>query len=290
MRRGVVGMHQTKRPSLPVVAMCVVLVAAGVIYEVWAASRRSTPLFAEPAPVAIVAAPMPAPTITPDGPKPEPALKPAPKPLPLTKPQPMPKRARTNSVLHNDLNRYVLNVINTYAGGRYPYLLNADYANYNGVTEDISYQGMVLLRAHPSGNRASHCVGVTFEVFFKAMQQRNQDAGLRTSDFNGLTFEQMQDFMLTWYVANGPKPESNVAAAVARYGLGTQIYLLQNAKAGDFIDVSRENLTGHTAVFIKWVWKDGEIIGLRYWSSQGSANGVSYNTEYFNLPDANGVP
>jgi len=147
----------------------------------------------------------------------------------------MPKRARTNAVLHNDLNRYVLNVINTYAGGRYPYLLNTDYANYNGVTEDISYQGMVLLRAHPSGNGASHCVGMTFEVFFKAMQQRNQ-------------------------------------------------------KAGDFIDVSRENLTGHTAVFIKWVWKDGEIIGLRYWSSQGSTNGVSYNTEYFNLPDANGVP
>lgn len=204
MRRGVVGVHQTMRRILPAVAMCVVLVAAGVTYGAWAVSRRSTPLSAEPVPVAIVAAPMP-------------------------------KRARTNAVLHHDLNRYVLNVINTYAGGRYPYLLNTDYANYNGVTEDISYQGMVLLRAHPSGNRASHCVGMTFEVFFKAMQQRNQ-------------------------------------------------------KAGDFIDVSRENLTGHTAVLIKWVWKDGKIIGLRYWSSQGSTNGVSYNTEYFNVPDANGVP
>ncbi|MEW6458573.1 MAG: hypothetical protein AB1441_05835 [Bacillota bacterium] len=48
----------------------------------------------------------------------------------------------------------------------------------------MEYKGRVLARAHPSGNRASHCAGITFKVFFKAMQQRNSDLGLDPGDFN----------------------------------------------------------------------------------------------------------
>lgn len=186
-------------------------------------------------------------------------------------------------------NRYVLNIINTYTGKSYPYLLNNDYKSYNGVTTNLLYKDQVLARAHPSGNRASHCVGITFEVFFKALQQRNIDMGLCPNDINGLTWEQMHDFLLTWYVANGPKSSSNLVMAVGKYGLGRGINNLEDARPGDFIDISRENYTGHAVVFIDWIRDSNKrIIGLKYWSSQPYTKGIGYAEEYFNVRDARG--
>ena len=181
------------------------------------------------------------------------------------------------------LNQYVLDIINTYhiGGGRYPYLLNHDYANYNGVTRNLYYQGKVLLKAHPSGNKASHCVGITFEVFFRAMQERNKDLGIAVDDFNGMNWDNLFDFVMNWYAASGPKRTNNIVTAVERYGVGTGINRLEDVRAGDFIDINRTNGTGHTVVFLNWI-KDGErIVGLRYWSSQPSTRGINYNEEYF---------
>lgn len=187
------------------------------------------------------------------------------------------------------LNSYVLAVIKTYTPGKYPYLLNNDYANYNGVTFNISYQDRLLLKAHPSGNRASHCSGITFEVFFRAMQDRNKKLGLPLDDFNGMSYDQLYNFAMSWYVADGDKQTQNVAKAVEKYGLGRRITRLEDARAGDFIDISRENNTGHTVVFINWLKNDaGKIIGLKYWSSQESTKGISYKEEYFNIADATG--
>lgn len=190
----------------------------------------------------------------------------------------------------DDLNRYVLSVMNTYQIGRYPYLMNTDYNNYNGVTTDLVYQGRTIAKANPNGNRASHCVGITFEVFFKAMQQRNRSLGLPEDNFNNLSPDELRSFMLTWYVANGSKANSNVAVAVERYGLGKRITNLANAKIGDFIDFSRTNNTGHTVIFVGWIRENQEIIGLKYWSSQESTKGIAYKTEYFNVHDDNGQP
>jgi hypothetical protein len=187
-----------------------------------------------------------------------------------------------------ELNNYVLDVIDTYKNGKYPYLMNSDYKNYNGVTTNLVYQDKTIAKANPSGDKASHCVGITFEVFFKAMQQRNQDLGISVNDFNGMTGEEMHDFMLTWYVANGNKSTSNVAAAVEKYGLGKRINSLADAKPGDFVDISRENNTGHTVIFIDAIKQDGQIIGLKYWSSQESTKGIAYKTEYLNIKNKNG--
>lgn len=286
--------------------LCLVLAAAAYTYQGWAASRQSVvaysnltpiegapPLIAlEPAPAVVATAPPPPAPAPVSQPEPTPAPKP---PVTRAPAQRVDLSSRNSSrdnraATEQDLNSYVLNIVKTYPVGRYPYLLNTDYANYNGVTQNIFYQGTLLLRAHPSGSKASHCSGITFEVFYKAMQQRNKEAGLSPSDFNGMSFAEMKDFMLTWYVDNGPKPHSNIAVAVEKYGLGKQIHRLEQAKAGDFIDISRKNSTGHTAVLINWVWKDGKIIGVKYWSSQGSTNGINYNQEYFNVRNANGVP
>ena len=192
-----------------------------------------------------------------------------------------PEQPRGN--LDGYLNSYVLNVITRYeiGPGVFPYLLNNDYQNYNGVTTNLYYQGRLLLRAHPSGNRASHCTGITFEVFFKAMQERNKGLGLDPNDFNGMTWDELFDFVLLWYKAFGAG-NSSCVVAVERYGIGRGITNLEDTKAGDFIQFSRNNRTGHIGVFIEWVRdRCGNIIGFTYWSSQGSTGGISYNTEYF---------
>lgn len=185
------------------------------------------------------------------------------------------------TALFADLNEYVNDQIRGYQGKNYPYLLNNDYAHYNGVTTNIYYQDQILLRAHPSGNRASHCVGITFEVFFQAMQARNKAIGITTSSFNAMSFSQLQDFMLIWYAAAGPKASSNPAYAIVKYGLGKEITSWEQAKSGDFIDFSRSNGTGHSVIFQNWIREDGVIIGLRYWSSQESTDGIGYKSEYF---------
>ncbi len=205
----------------------------------------------------------------------------APPSVPGDHQQPNRQLERQQSALYIDLNDYVLKAISTYQGKSYPYLLNTDYANYNGVTADIHYQDKLLLRAHQSGNRASHCVGITFEVFFRAMQARNAEVGLSQDGFNRMTFSKLQDFMLLWYAAQGPKETSNPAYAIVKYGLGRQIDDWEAAKAGDFIDFSRTNGTGHSVVFINWLRRDGDIVGLRYWSSQASTGGIAYKEEYF---------
>lgn len=197
---------------------------------------------------------------------------------------------RVPSDLSKHLNSYVLELIKTYnlEGNNYPYLLNNDFENYNGVTEDIYYKGDLILKSHPSGNKYSHCTGISFEVFFKAMQSRNKDNGIDINEFNGMTKDELVDFMLTWYVAKGPKSESNLAVAIEKYGLGNRITNLEEVAPGDFIDLSRENNTGHAVIFIDWIREGNRIIGLKYWSSQGSTKGISYKDEYFNIRDNNG--
>ena len=183
----------------------------------------------------------------------------------------------------SELNNYVLKVIPSYDGGEYPYILNNDYDNYNGVTENILYQGSLIAKANLDKSKSSHCVGLTYEVFFKAMQERNKEAGISPDNFNNMNINNMRNFMLTWYDADGrPKSEGEqLAGAIVKYGLGKQITRLEDAKAGDFIDFSRTK-SGHTAVFINWLRDDKDnIVGFKFWSTQKSTNGIAYKEEYF---------
>lgn len=197
---------------------------------------------------------------------------------------------RQDNSLQGYLNKYVLDIINTFKiGSGYPYLLNNDYENYNGVTENIVYDGELLLKSHPSGVKYSHCTGITFEVFFKAMQQRNRELGISANNFNGMNKDELHDFILTWYVAKGSKSESNLTVAIEKYGLGHRITNYEDARPGDFIDLSRENNTGHAVIFINWIRENGKIIGIKHWSSQGSTNGINYKEEYFNIKNSSGI-
>ena len=179
------------------------------------------------------------------------------------------------------LNPYVLKVIDSYPiDGSYPYRWQTkppEYDIYNGVTQNLLYKEQIVAKAHPNGTRCSNCCGLTFEVFFRAMQMRNKDKGVDINDFNGMTFEDLFNFMLIWFVVGkGDNPQM----AIEYYGLGKRIDNWEEAKAGDFCDISRNNSTGHSIIFINWIRdKDKKIIGMRYFSSNSS--GVGYGREYF---------
>jgi len=179
------------------------------------------------------------------------------------------------------LNPYVLKIIDSYPiDGSYPYRWQTnppEYDIYNGVTQNLSYKEQIVAKAHPNGTRCSNCCGLTFEVFFRAMQMRNKDKGVDINDFNGMTFDDLFNFMLIWFVVGeGDNPQK----AIEYYGLGKRIDNWEEAKAGDFCDISRNNNSGHSIIFIEWERNpDGEIAGMKYFSS--GSHGVGFGTEFF---------
>lgn len=77
------------------------------------------------------------------------------------------------------------------------------------------------------------------------------DAGISNDNFNDMSFKNITDFMLTWYTAQGTQKlqGDQLAWAIKKYGLGTRTTNFEEAKTGDFVDLSRTR-SGHTVVFI----------------------------------------
>ena len=50
---------------------------------------------------------------------------------------------------------------------------------------------------------------------------------------------------------------------------------------GDFVQLWRHDGSGHSVIFLDWV-RDGEaLVGLRYWSTQTTTNGIGEAVERF---------
>jgi hypothetical protein len=192
--------------------------------------------------------------------------------------------ARATPVLDDadgDLNPYVLKVIDAYpppGTGEYPYRCKPlEYDKYLGVTQDLYYQGRIVAKAHPNGTRCSYCCGLTFEVLYRAMKLRNTQKGIDPDNFNNMTFYDLFNLIQLWYIEG---EDDSPQKAIQFYGLGKKITNWEEAKAGDFCDFSRNNSSGHSVIFIRWVKNpEGKITGLEYFSS--NSRGIGYLTEYF---------
>ena len=189
---------------------------------------------------------------------------------------------RSTPVLDDEegtLNPYVLKIIDSYPlDGSYPYRWEKnEYDIYNGVTQNLTYKRKILAKAHPNESRSSNCCGLTFEIFFRAMQLRNKQNMLNTDDFNGMNYNDLYNAMLIWFVVeSGDSPMK----AIEYYGLGKKITDWDEAKPGDFCDISRNNNSGHSIIFMTWIRdSEGKITGIKYFSS--GSNGVGFATEYF---------
>jgi hypothetical protein len=177
------------------------------------------------------------------------------------------------------LNPYVMAIAGCYpTDGSYPYRCKPlEYDLYNGVTQDLRYKSRIVAKAHPNWTRCSYCCGLTFEVFVRAMQYRNIQKGLDPDDFNGMSFSDLFNLLQLWYIEGpGDSPQFGIVS----YGLGKKIDKLEDARAGDFLDFSRNNKTGHSVIFVDWVKDDSEkITGFKYFSS--NSKGVGFATEHF---------
>ena len=71
-------------------------------------------------------------------------------------------------------------------------------------------------------------------------------------------------------------------------GDGSLVSQWSDIQAGDFIQFWRNSGSGHNAIFIDWEYDiNDNIIGFVYWSTQGSTDGIGYNSEYFSSVDPN---
>lgn len=188
------------------------------------------------------------------------------------------------------LNPFVLKVISAYPlDGSYRYHCSWDpweYDIYNGVTEDLWYHGMVVAKAYPDGSRVSYCCGFTFEVFVRAMKLRNTQDGLDPDDFNGMSFNDLFNALQLWYIEGNGDSEQR---AIVSYGLGTAITNFEDAKPGDFLSYSTTPAGGHSVIFMGWLRDDhNKIIGLKYFSSNLSTDGIGYGQAHFSDWNANG--
>ena len=152
----------------------------------------------------------------------------------------------------------------------------ADGGGYNlkwggtGTPEEILFDGQRVLAR---GTDGTYCCGFTFTVAMKA--------GAQLELFKGKTLEQIKRFQKEWYGAvDEPElREKQCSLAVGNLGVGRSIPF-DDAQPGDFCQLWRGK-GGHSVIFLEWVEKEGERIGFKYRSSQGSTKGIGDNVEYF---------
>jgi len=178
-------------------------------------------------------------------------------------------------VEESDWNSVMLSLIETYpTDGSYTY----DWTDAgHGTTMDIFYDGSVVAEAGPGAT--CFCCGITFEVYMRTFAQFDEELG-GDGLLNGMTIGDVIDFRRDWFVRDlwGDGP----GVGFANYGLGEPITDWASLKPGDPVQFWRFSGSGHSVIFIEWVTDtDGTIVGLEYWSTQPSTDGVGYQREYF---------
>jgi hypothetical protein len=190
-------------------------------------------------------------------------------------------------LVRKELNPFVLNLIQKYAlGGGYYWPKDS---SSDGTTQDISYQGEIVARKHSSGE--TYCCGLTFEVYLLSYKSVCDSIHIPFK-IDNLTPKDVRQMKSDWFVATG-KLKGPADALVPRK-LGYEIQM-EDAKPGDFLqlwrDVPPPSLSGHSVVFLNWIRAkdrmtggDNTIIGLNYWTTQTSTNGIGKRVEFFGEP------
>lgn len=156
-------------------------------------------------------------------------------------------------------NERVLALIATYPDGGFGGYAWPSRRGMSGTTRDLAAGGTVFAR----GGDGNHCVGVTLEVFWRALD---------ACPGRGPSAAKAQQLKRTWYVPTDRGAGS--AAALPSAGLGTPI-ALDDARPGDFVQAWRADGLGHSMVFLAWDRDDaGTITGIHYWSSQPWTGGI----------------
>ncbi len=171
-------------------------------------------------------------------------------------------RTRRANTTQEPLNPRILEIIKTYparggyARGKQP---------GHGTTRDIYLDGKEIAK---KGTDGSHCVGLTFEVFWRVLSER--PGGVRAA---GIDVSRAKALRHIWFVPNDGG--QGVAAALPKFGLGQRVARWEDARPGDFVQGWFNSGRGHAVIFLAWK-RDakGTIVGMRYWSSQPQTGGI----------------
>jgi hypothetical protein len=143
---------------------------------------------------------------------------------------------------------------------------------WEGTTQTLEYGGRRLTRGDPQ-NR-SYCCGLTFEVYVCALRAA---AG---GEVEGLSGDDLHELRLRFFGDSAKKERRKLAQfGLTSLGLGVAVTDLEQARAGDFVQFWRHSGSGHSVIFVNWVRRKGEIVGITYWSTQSTTSGIGYNTE-----------
>lgn len=177
------------------------------------------------------------------------------------------------------LNARVLALIATYPDGAFGGYAWPARRGTSGTTRDLRLGGEVIA----SGGEGNHCVGVTLEVFWRALEQcPGGPAG-------AMSAARARAFKRVWYVP--VDRGEGAAAAIPAFGLGERITSLDDARPGDFLQAWRADGLGHSVVFLGWQ-RDaaGAIVGVDYWSSQPWTDGIGRARTTIGVDDASFDP
>ena len=174
-------------------------------------------------------------------------------------------------------NALVLDILQSYAtDGTHDYYWPADGGWY-GTTRDVVYRGTTVAEGDPAGR--CYCVGLTWEVMLRAFELADSTTG-GDGTLNGLSVSQLNEFRVDWFVRD--LYGDGVVTALENYGLGEQVRSWTDVEPGDFVQFWRNSGSGHSVIFMDWETNSsGDVSGFRYWSTQSSTDGISYNSEYF---------
>ncbi len=138
-----------------------------------------------------------------------------------------------------------------------------------GVPYDVTHLGDLVIGRSKKG---TYCCGVTFAVAVRAAT----DLGL----LEDKTLDQVKQLRHDWYGTVKEGAETLCVEGLERLGIGHAV-AHDDAKAGDFVQFWRTNKSGHSVIFLRWITDDnGQRVGVEYWSSQKSTDGVGKRTEY----------
>lgn len=176
-----------------------------------------------------------------------------------------------------NFNEYTIDILEEYPrDGTHPY----SWVNtYTGVTRNLYYKGELIATANPDGSKSCYCCGLTFENFFRSIQRLLSDLD-QGEEVNLMSVADMKYFLYLWFVervwGDGP------GVALERFGLGDIIEKRADVKKGDYVQFWRTTGSGHSVVFIDWlISTSGDTVGIKYWSTQSSTNGINFSSEYF---------
>jgi hypothetical protein len=223
--------------------------------------------------------------------------------LESVEPAPTPQSATPEKVpvaVEASLNARVLELIATYPDQGFGGYAWPARKGTSGTTRDLSVGDDVIA----NGGDGNHCVGVTLEVFWRALAEcpGGIDAALggagaplagsdvaRGAGAKALAAARARAFKRVWYVPVDRGAGS--AEALAAYRLGERVARLEDARPGDFMQAWRADGLGHSMVFMAWQRDEhGAITGVEYWSSQPWTDGIGRASTTIGVDEASFDP